>query len=198
MLISLVPILSCSQKDDVKPSYDSQLTLYWEGIGFPVEDEPKCDLVPCACYETFSVTISKVIVRRLDVESEPFDLLEGESVTFDSKEYIDGNTFKAPGTTWNLDPGRYELMSITVDAVEAGPDLNGDVNMNQELNAALPAEAYLILYMGDYCDRTFNLQEGWHKQLIFGFSCEDSVYYNRFTQKFVFDPVIYCSEPHCL
>jgi len=198
MLMGLIPIMSCSQDDDVKSSYGSQLSLYWEGIGFPPDDDPDCQLVPCSCFAAFSVTISKVIVRRVDVESDPFDLLEGESITFDSKEYTDGNTFKAPDKTWRLDPGRYQLMSITVNAVEGSPDLNGDVNMNQELNAALPEQAYLILYMGDYCDVTFNLQEGWHKQLVFSFSCDDSVYYNRYTRKFVFDPVIYCTEPHCL
>ncbi len=198
VLASFLFIASCSQTDDVKEKYTSSIRIGFGGIAFPDEDSPNCELIPCACFTSFDVTISHFIVQRVDIpDTEPFDLLDGRSYTFDAKEYMNGEVFYISSGGRAIDPGVYEAQSLTVESVQASPVLNGVDAMNDQLNSSLPAEAYLNFYMGPYCDYWFNVQEGYHKTIVLSFSCQDSIYFNRTTRIFSCDPVVYSIEAHC-
>ncbi len=198
VLASFLCISSCSQTDDVKDRYTSRIKIGFGGIAFPDEDAPNCETGPCACFTSFMVTVSHFIVQRVDIaDTEPFDLLDGRSYTFDAKKYMNGEVFYVSSTGRAIDPGVYEVQSLTVESVQASPILNGVDAMNDQLNSSLPAEAYLNLYMGAYCDYWFNIQEGYYKTIVLSFGCQGNVLFNTNTRIFSCAPEFNSVEAHC-
>ncbi|MEW5806056.1 MAG: hypothetical protein AB1756_01690 [Acidobacteriota bacterium] len=197
-LISLIVILSCESTDDVVSTHSSQLGMAWQGISFGDYNPAKsCEDQVCACFTSLKITVSKVMLQRIDIDgTEPFDLYGGKSYTFDAKVNANGNFFTIPDLPMTLDPGIYQLQSIMIDKVQASPDISGNGNLG--LNDAPPTSAYLNLQLGAYCSDTLNLQEGWSKILRAEFSCTESIRYNKSTKRFTFFPIIYIQEPHCV
>ena len=144
IIFHLILLPACSEDDEIKARYDSNLLVSWIGPNFdcshriilgpcpifPPEEIP--ENCPCLYITSFRVTVSNFILKRIFEdfsEGDEFDFYQGRSYQINLKAATVGNPFVTPDFNATLAPSWYEVVSFQLDdfQIEVGstqkPDL---------------------------------------------------------------------------
>ncbi len=198
IIFHLILLPACSEDDDIRARYDSNLLVSWTGIAFdcpsnidlgpcpvfPPEDTP--ENCPCSYITAFRITVSNFIMKRIFEdfsEGDEFDFYQGRSYQINLTAATEGNPFVTPDFTATLTPSMYEVVSFQLDDFQI--EVNGYPELELQLNADLHASVALPWtivpgesredYKAPFMRRKIALQEGYTRNLHINFGCADSI-----------------------
>jgi hypothetical protein len=177
VLFHLILLPACSEDDDIKARYDSNLLVSWIGFSFdcpfrvtkppacpfPEEEPENC---PCQNITRFSVTVSNFLMKRIFEdfsEGNEFDFYQGRSYQFNLLAAPESNPFVTPDFNATLTPSWYQVVSFQID--DFRPD-----------------------FSSPFFRRKIALQEGWTRNLLIDFGCSESIDVRVLTCEQVEDP----------
>lgn len=210
VIFHLILLPACSEDDDIKAKYDSNLLVSWIGFSFNcpfrIDKPPACPFpeeepenCPCQHLTSFNITVSNFIMKRIFEdfsEGNEFDFYQGRSYQFNLRGATENNPFVTPDFNATLEPSWYEVVSFQIDdfqiEVDGFPELEQQLNDDLHASVVLPMTIVPRESRPDYRDAFFRrkiaLQEGWTRNLLINFSCSESIDVSVVTCDLVEDP----------
>ncbi len=138
--------------------------------------------IPCAdLFTAVNVTFSSFILENVDT-AEVIELTPDEPINI--LDYINPNVFVIP---FDLEPGTYKLISVTIEAVEVESE-DGQFTQEQidAINAMLLTFMPVTFDFSNNPSATFTVPQNMETTVIIDINCNDSMLHNG--GEYGFDP----------